>query len=225
MSILLDHVVKTIPHPFLVVCEGYGDARFIVKLLGHLKIRNCNVGCPSMTGGHGTGITAIPNYLNAVRGVIQIGTANLSGLLVIPDADKHPGNCFSDICTALTDAMFPIPSQPFSVEGNPMRTAVFIMPGKGRTGTLEHLLWDAATTQNPKLKKCVDRFCRCTGGHINSAPENAKVKMKMSAIVAAHCQGNPWASPAWMWSEKDNPVPIDSPCFKEVSDFLTVFTT
>jgi len=225
MKLMLPHLVDKIPHPFLIACEGYGDAVFFCALLEHMKIANCNVGCPSRAGGHGTGVEAISKYLQAVQSSIQLGKATLRGILVVPDADRNATTRFTEMSGYLTGAGFAAPSKAFSMEGNPLKSGVFIMPGDGKTGTLEHLLWEAAITKNPKLKKCVDKFCRCTGGHINSASSNAKAKMQVSAIVAAHCQGNPWASPAMIWHEKDNPIPIDSPCFKDIADFLVAFTT
>jgi hypothetical protein len=56
-----------------------------------------------------------------------------------------------------------------------------------------------------------------------AASPNAQAKMKMSAIVAAYCKDNPWASAALMWSDVGNPVPIDSTCFDQLSGFLAAF--
>ncbi len=55
MSAILPHEIKEIPQPFVVVCEGYGDIRFIDALLDLKNITNCSVGCPSTRGGFGTG--------------------------------------------------------------------------------------------------------------------------------------------------------------------------
>jgi len=225
MSYILPHSIDKIPHPFIAVCAGMGDARFISSLLNLRKITNCSVGCPSDKGGHGMGKEAILSYLRAVQAAMKTGKAALRGLVVVADADVNPDQRFTEIADAIRDAGFPVPTKAFSIEGDPLRVGVYIIPGVGRTGTLEHLLWDAALKHNPAIENCVDNFSMCMGGKIAAASENKQAKMKMSAIVAASCQDNPWASPALIWSDKGNPVPIDSECFSHCSDFLVQFTS
>jgi hypothetical protein len=224
MSFLLAHKFDAIALDHLVVCEGFSDARFIVELLKHAQIMNCNVGCPSDQGGHGSGIGAIPSYLRAVRAVVQKGKADLKGVLVIPDADKHPGNAFADACNALLQAQFPAPSKPFSIEGVPQRTAVFVMPGDGSQGTLENLLWQAITAQNPAVEQCVETFLTCTGNHQIHASENYKAKMRVSSTVGAFCYENPWSSAALVCKTANNPIPINSSHFDALKQFLLDFS-
>jgi hypothetical protein len=171
------------------------------------------------------GQEAIGKYLGAVRLLIDQKKVSLSGILVVTDADSDPSVQFNRMVRAMNKAKIAAPQKAFQVDGKPMKTGVFIIPGEGETGTLEHLLWNAAIKKTPSLKKCIANFCRCTGGHINSASPNMKAKMKMSAIVAAHCSENPWASAAGIWSEPGNPVPINSTCFDHISSFLVAFTT
>jgi hypothetical protein len=214
-----------IPTPFVAVCEGYGDARFIDAILEFKGITKCSVGCPSAKGGSGTGRTAIPKYLKGLKTLVQKNHTILRGILVVVDADTDANGSFNFALEALQSAEFPAPSKAFSVEGDPLRVAVFLIPGEGRTGTLEHILWDAAIKRDVALEKCVEDFSACTGGHIIAASDNQQAKMRVSAIVAAHCEDNPWASPGLLWSDKGNPIPISSECFKHISDFLVAFTT
>jgi hypothetical protein len=224
MSILLDHRVDVIPHPFLIVCEGFSDAKFIVNLLRREAITNCNVGCPSRAGGHGDGKTAIPSYLQAVNTSIILGKANLRGLLVVADTDGNEEEIFADMAKALEDAGFHRPVKCFQMGGDAIRTAIFLIPGEGRTGTLENILWDAAVQKNPLVEECVEAFAKCIGDPLSSCTENQKAKIKMSALVAASCRDNPWASAAMIWHSDGNPVPIESSCFSHVTNFLVDFT-
>jgi hypothetical protein len=223
MSLILPHEIKEIPRPFLVVCEGYGDVCFIDALLKFKKIANCNVGCPSEKGGTGTGKEAIPQYLKAIQTAVQLKKATLRGILVVVDANGNPAVSFDQMTAALRDANFPAPGKPFSLEGNPFRVGIFLMPGQGKTGCLEHILWDAAIGKNQAIQRCVEDFSKCTGGHIMAAPSNKQAKMKMSAIVAAYCKDNPWASAAMVWSDAGNPVPIDSASFNDIAHLLETF--
>jgi hypothetical protein len=225
MSVLLDQRVDVITQPFLVVCEGFSDAKFIAKLIERIGITNCNVGCPSKLGGHGDGKDAIRSYLGAVRTSVTLGKARLQGVLVVADADGDTNDIFTAIADGLEETGFHRPSGSFQIEGNPVRSAIFLIPGENRNGTLEHILWDAAVQKNPMAEECVDNFAKCMGDVLASCSENQQAKIKMSALVAVSCKGNPWASSAMMWSDIGNPVPIDSTCFSDISDFLVRFTS
>jgi hypothetical protein len=225
MSAVLDQEITTIPLPYLVVCEGFGDVQFISALLSHLQITNCNVGCPSTRGGHGSGKSGIKKYLEAVAAAIAAGRAELKGILVVGDADENEVTAFGLLAGAIENAGFDRPTQPFTTIGKPTKVAAYVMPGTNRKGTLEHLLWDAVIKQSPHVDGCVVTFSTCVGDKITAATENQKAKMKMSALVGVSCPGNPWASPAMMFSDAGNPVPIDSDVFKHLSEFITKFVT
>jgi hypothetical protein len=217
--------LELLPHPFFIVTEGMSDARLVDNLLQSKNITNCSVGCPSTTSSKGTGKDAYPNYL----AVIQIArgrakSARLSGLLVIADADADANATFHTVTSALESATFPSPAQPFSIEGDPFRVAVYLLPGQGKTGTLDHLLLEAALTKASNLAKCLDDFSACTGA-LRSAKPNQLAKMRMSALAAAFCEDNPWCSANTMLCDSNSPVPISSSCFDHLSGFLAKFSS
>ncbi|MGD0510855.1 MAG: DUF3226 domain-containing protein [Candidatus Micrarchaeaceae archaeon] len=217
MTYELEREVKDIPSPFLVVCDGYSDVRLIDKLLQHHHISNCRVGCKSDKFAPN-----LRSYLAAIKGVANLQSRLIRGVLVVMDADKSPKSAFVTACEALEYAEFPVPSKPFVIEELNPRVAIYIVPGIKRKGTVEHLLLEAAYKKNPRAEKCTDEFFRCIGNARSTA--NAKAKMRMSALVAATCTGNPWASAAMMWSDKPNPVPINSSCFKHLVGFPKQFS-
>jgi len=120
--------------------------------------------------------------------------------------------------------MFPTPKDPFRIEETDLRVAVYLMPGEGKTGTLEHLLLDAVFAKTENLLDCLDKFSTCTGA-LRSAKPNQLAKMRMSVLAAAFCEDNPWCSANTMWSDDNNPVPINSTCFDDIGNFLTKFTS
>jgi hypothetical protein len=220
---LLPKIPKNIL-PFLVVCEGISDARFVCELLELKKISTCSVGCPSNDGlGGAGGVQAIPRYLLGIQAIIK-GKQTLSGILVMVDADDKPAQRFQTMRKALTDAEFPAPEKPFTITIAPPRTAIFLIPKEGENGTLDSLLLEAALKHRPQMRVCLDNFCDCMG-NIKSWTQNQQSKMRLSAVVAASCQENPWATGAIMWSEKGCPVPINSDCSVHVSDFLAAFVS
>ena len=223
MTFALPTKVVTIPQPFLIACEGHSDLRLIDELLQHRNISNCSVGCPSRDFA-----PDLSSYLKALKGIIDIQGLSLRGVLIVVDADDSRTEAFADACSALTSSDFIAPSRPFSIEGTALKTAVYVMPGEGRDGTLEHLLLEATYQQRPDLERCVDEFITCVGSSLGpeSPPYtgNQHAKMRLSSLVGASCRHNPWASAAMIWNEDDNPVPIDGPSFDHLASFLLRFS-
>jgi hypothetical protein len=223
MTFIQPRTLDFLPHPFFIVTEGMGDARLVDELLQFKKITNCSVGCPSKESAGGTGKDAFLKYLSAIQTAkTRTKSVPLRGLLVIADANGDATDSFNKVSKALDSSLFPRPTRAFEiVESGGFKVAVYLLPGEGETGTLEHLLLKAVFKRSPALEKCLEELATCTGG-LKSAKPNAQAKMRMSALAAAFCEDNPWCSPALMWSDKGNPVPIDSDCFKHLGDFLAV---
>jgi hypothetical protein len=214
-----------LPHPFFIATEGMGDAHFVDQLLQFKNITTCSVGCPSTVCTGGTGKNALGKYFLAVQTArTRAHSVPLHGLLVIADADGDANESFGAVTKALKDAEFPQPSRAFEiVEVDGFRVAVYLVPGEGETGTLEHLLLRAVFANTPGLEKCLDDYAVCSGG-LKSPKPNAQAKMKMSALTAIFCADNPWCSAAYMWSDKGNPVPIKSECFKHLHELIANFS-
>ena len=233
MSLVLSSNPDSIPTPFLIVAEGMGDVRFLNKLLKSAGIKNCCVACPSRDAFRGfLGANAMQRYLSGIQFLRRKEHFSLRGLLMVVDADDAPDKQFSQAIEDLRFPPLPYPSAPFSIEEfnegteqqpRLFRTAVFLTPGPGRQGTLEHLLLEATLGSKPEMAACLDRFAECTGV-IPGCTNNQQAKMKMSALVASHCKKNPWASSATMWSDNGNPVPITSAVFHPVVEFVRQFT-
>ena len=137
MTFIQPRTLELLPHPFFIVTEGMGDARFVDELLEFKNISNCSVGCPSQQSARGSGKDGFPEYFASIqvaRG--RLNSARLRGLLVIADANASADKAFKAITTALESAMFPAPKRPFSIEGTDLRVAAYLLPGEGRTGTL-----------------------------------------------------------------------------------------
>jgi hypothetical protein len=223
MSFLIPKPIKNIPNPYVIVCEGMGDAGFIEALLHHKKVTNCCVGCPSDETAEGSGFEAIPNYLKGIATAASRVGMSVEGLAVIVDANGDPNGRFATVAAAMRNATFLPPAQPFVVQDGPPRNGIFLIAGAGENGTLENLLLKAAFRKVPLLEQCVEQFSACTG-QIPTGTNNQKAKMKMSAIAAAYCKDNPWTSVRLLWKDKGNPVPIDSVCFNELSKFIDDFS-
>jgi hypothetical protein len=219
MTFELPRTVVTVPLPFLIVCEGYSDLRLLDELLQHHGIGNCSIGCPSRDFGKGS----FPGYMRALRAVLDIQAITLRGVLIIVDADSSRAGAFANATAALREGGFPVPASSFAIEELNPRVAVYIMPGEGRDGTLEHLLLDAAYRESPQAEECTSTFFECIGG-LGPTP-NQEAKMRLSSLIGATCKDNPWSSAAMIWRDTGNPVPINSPSFDHIVDFIRRFSS
>lgn len=205
--------------PYVIVCEGWQDASFICALLDDLGITNCDVTYPTKKNG-GNGKEAI----SKVVGLLAGRAADLKGVAVIGDADPDPVKSFTELCKGFT-APLHAPPQSFAVHhGKRHRAAIFLIPGQGKTGALEHLFLEAITLANPTALDCVNDYRICTQTTANWS-ENKVAKMRLAAYVAAHCHNDPCCSPAFLWTSKNQIFDIASPAFQELRDFLVEFTT
>jgi hypothetical protein len=145
----------------------------------------------------------------------------LRGLSVVVDADTDPARRFRQVQQWL-DAVGCSVTAPFlPADANPA-AGVFLLPGPGRSGTLEHLLLEAVFAADPRLELCVDEFAKCLV-HPCSWPENRRAKMRMHALIAGCCEKHPAAALTYVWSERGNPIPINSPSFAELVEFFRQF--
>jgi hypothetical protein len=227
MSHILPHKVERIEAPFVVACEGYNDVCLIDKLIDQCSITNCRTGCPSRTGVGGEGKDYLGQYLSAIDFAAAKDTQRtMRGLLLIVDADESPDKAFSAACNALRFAAFPVPDSAFTlIDDNGIRTAIYIVPGVNKEGTLEHLLLRTAFEKTPASEACVDAFLACVDRSTHEKP-NTVAKMKMSALVAASFPVNPWATPGMLLqSSKNDLISFDSGHFKHLADFLVGFCT
>lgn len=225
MTFIQPRTLDVLAYPFFVATEGMGDATFVDKLLQHKNIGNYGVGCPSRDSARGTGKNAFPDYFLALQTARKRAkSVPLRGLLVVADANGDAAGSFQAVATALQNSQFPRPEEAYKVtDDHGFRVAVYLMPGEGETGTLEHLLLKAVFKKSTALEKCLDAFSACTGGLKSNKP-NVHAKMRMSALAAAFCEDNPWCSSNTMWSDEKNPVPIDSDVFDPLSQMLTDFS-
>jgi hypothetical protein len=208
--------------PYVIICEGFQDRGLICALLGHLNIANCDVTFPKKRRDGANGKDAIFQVLTAVAGQ-KIAGENLSGLAVIRDADENPAESFKEVVDKFPSP-YTAPKTPFTVAKGKYRTGIFLIPGQGKTGTLDHLLIDAVSAKNAPVIECVNQLELCADWRIEWSA-NKIAKMKMHCAVASFCKDDPGCSLGFIWSKKeDNPMDIASPVFKELADFLKDFS-
>jgi hypothetical protein len=200
--------------PNIIVCEGLHESGLVCALLRHLAIQNCDVTFPKKKMGK-DGISEVVSLL--------VKRPTVEGIATIRDANGDPGAAFRAVASTFISPFEP-PRDPFVVHrGRHRKSAVFLMPGRGKNGALEHLLFEAFASSHADLARCVTTLEACAN-NIAGWAENSKAKMRMQCAVASFCEADPQCSLAYVWHKgRHNPLDIASPTFKEVSDFLADF--
>jgi len=99
---------------------------------------------------------------------------------------------------------------------------VFLVPGKGRTGTLEHLLLQAVCDSLPDIAEHMNEFC-AKFSHLASWPPNKQAKMKLQIFTAILHKDDPCRALRYLLARPDCPIPLESPHYLEIIDFLRPF--
>jgi hypothetical protein len=204
--------------PNVIVCEGWQDASLISGLLEHLRITNCDVTYPTKAEG-ANGRSGIENTVYLLSG----RAGSVSGVLVVGDADDNPAASFKELVKAFCDPFKP-PDEPFTVHiGRKKTTGIYLLPGKGKTGALEHLFLEAIALINPTGMHCIEELQTCANTTTDWS-SNKLAKMKLACYVATHCKNDPCCSPAYLWSSKNRVFDLANMAFKELGDFLLEFS-
>ena len=206
--------------PFLIVCEGYSDARFLEMLLVENGIEEYSIGCPTKKNSSGDGKSGFPTYLNGVTTAPNFD--NLIGIVIVADNDTNPKMSFRHIQKALATAGLERPSGPYeSITLVRPFIGTIMIPGNLMEGTMEKILLEAALDGHQDVKKCLEDFSGCSGA--DTLSENKKSKMKLQSLIAAYCKQDPATSLAWIWSRDDNPIPRRNARYDFIVSFLEDF--
>jgi len=211
--------------PVYVACEGPGDCEFVRKLLEQYGLTGFDVGCPSDTAGP-AGKGGLRRHLEGLVG--STDAPKIRSLAVIADNDDRPEASVKAVKAALSGIGYDVADPPGILVAD-RRVGVYMIPGIGIPGTLEHLLLEAVFDAHANLRACVDEFCSCTV-HPLGWSSNAQAKMRLQTLIAAHCEDNPGVPLRWIWAKErkwsgGNPIPIESNRFSELVSFLRQFAS
>ena len=224
--------LANITQPFVLLCEGMHDSEFFRNLISSRNLPDfeiCSVnyvlGASTNSGGGNTRFTEALDALPALPGF-----EGVQKILVVADNDQNPNNEFQRIVGAI-NATAPIigpPASKFTAPGAPQTKAgknpeivVLMLPWTGVLGSLSTMCLQAAQNAAPKIAKCVDQLASCAGA--DNWPQNKLAKMKLHTIIASSHQQKPNLSPAYVWSENTNLVPLGDTIFDQVAAFLQGF--
>lgn len=200
--------------PIYVVCEGPADVRLVRRLLER----------ENLTGFSLNFAKGYQNFGKHVRGLrASSDWRRVKRLLIIGDNDNHPATQWRNAHSALTEEGLPAPETPGRiVDGTRDRpsTGIFMVPSAHSVGTLETLLVEAILQGREGLDDCLQRLDTCPVTDCDEWDAVKRAKMQFQTAVAVTCRDDPSAGAAHIWSKTHNPVPVDSPVFDELAEFL-----
>lgn len=210
--------------PWLILCEGEGDKRFLDQLIEVRRIPNdFQVRFPDRarerTGGRGK--------FGGWLAIQWLGTEtfrkNIKGVLVVSDNDEVPARSFGEVQQSLKSSGFPIPA----IEKVVARTAdypplVILMIPEGEPGSLETLCLRAAFSKWPHIEAPINSFVASTP--ITRWHAGRQAKAKLQAAIAATCEARPESGflGHW-WEHQDYHLPLQHAAFDSIEQFLRGF--
>jgi hypothetical protein len=218
-----------IGEPFVLLCEGQHDSEFFTHLIQSRNLPRfeiCSVSYVLGTSrGGNTRFTDALDELPAIPGF-----QNVQKVLIVADNDLDPTAEFNRV-TASIAATAPIigppagryvaPTAPLTKVGANPAIVILMMPWTGVIGSLHTMCVTAAANAAPMIASCVDNLAVCTAA--NAWPITTLAKMKLRAMIASSHRPKPDLSPAYVWSEGTNLVPLSDGVFDQVAGFLAGF--
>lgn len=195
----------------LLIVEGQDDRRFFEALLKQH-------GIPGFQVLQIAGASNLSRRLDALRSAEEFATVTALGIVFDAD-DSHQGT-FSSICRSLSGARLPVPPQPQQLSsGRPQVSVMIVPPDEIESGRMLEDLCLEAVADDPAMR-CVDEYFSCLEDQSISQRESAIPKARLHAFLASRERPGLRLGEA---AEK-NDIPLDSPVFEPVVNFLRQLT-
>lgn len=213
--------IPSIQSSRLLLCEGQGDEAFFRHLITERGLPQFQIVFPKKEGTP-AGKDAFGHFLVGLRAAP--GVEKLAGILIVSDNDNDPHRSFGlvqgQIRSAEKYAVPNNPLEPAKVAGLPT-IVVMMIPWTGEPGNLETLCLTSAYAGRTEIKVCLDAYCQCTG--TDRWDVKRQSQMRMRSLLSAICASDPNTGLPYVWSRRENLIPLNHTCFDQVSDFLRNF--
>jgi hypothetical protein len=207
------------------------DAEFFCELikergLPHFEVASC--GYAKEIKRERDGIDHLPGALDAITTLT--GFPEVEGILIAADNDSDGNAVFAKVTGYINEA-FVSPGVPYVAPPAPLvkgpgspPVVVLMLPWVGVPGALDTLCLAAASTKRPALAAPVQDFA--TAANVDEAhgwKVTKRDKMKLRSLLSAAHAADPYISPAWVWSDGTDLVPVTDIAFDQIAEFLKDF--
>jgi hypothetical protein len=198
----------------LVLCEGKEDLAVLKQIAQSSNLRGLKI---EEYGGK----SKLSDYLRLISKNSDFISGRIHRILVTRDADEAPEAAYQSACDGI-DAHFGIK---FSTQNvwlavtQQCEIALWIAPGKGRTGMIESLCLDAAKSTTPSTFDCLDEYTGCLKNR-HKIELHEKERFGIWTIAA---QGTALGQRRLSFSDALQRIDFDwsDPVFSEIRELLT----
>jgi hypothetical protein len=223
--------LRGISHKHLLLCEGMHDVQFFRHFGPARGLPLFDSASCGFVAGHTSGRDGVDHLTGALDALPAIPNFNgLESILIVADNDGDPILAFQKV-RRLIEATADIrpghryvaPASPQISVGTAPLITVLMLPWTATVGALDTLCLGAARNREPAIAACGDNFATC----IDPVGWTAtKVdKMKLRAHISAAYSSDPYISPAWVWRDGTDLVPLHDVVFDQIETFLRAFLT
>lgn len=210
--------------PWLVLCEGDSDKRFLHKLINVRGIPNeFQIRFPSRGENDGGGRSKFGPWLDAAIAVT--GWEHIKGVLLLSDKDEGAEAALDEIQRSLArgDGLpNPIAERTVAKASGFPPLTVLLVPHSNERGSLETLCLNAAYSKWPHVEEPLDTFANEMG--VDEWLANKAAKMRLQTVIAATCVSRPDAGFKGHWDQAEQyHLPVDNAAFDDLADFLSGF--
>lgn len=221
--------LRALDYRRLIICEGAHDAQFFETLcsMHNLEFQVASAG--HIAGAKNReGIDSLTRALDALPGIP--GFASLDSILIAADNDTEPSETVLKVkelirATAPFDnAGYAVPDDVLIPSAGQPSITLLMLPWHNVPGSLDTLCMRAAFNKRSALGGHVDAFAVAAGvGAENGWSITKEHKMKLRSFMSAAYRKDPYLSPAWVWQDKTDLVPLSDSVFSEIVSFLKAF--
>ncbi len=211
--------------PNLMVCEGPDDVAFFHEFIVEHKLPRFCIRDTAPTRGDRGGNGRFGHALSAMRG--GRGFNEVRKLLIVSDKDVDPIGNFSLVRNQLNEffaGSAVLPQQPNEIvqaKGN-LRLAILMIPMNGKHGHLEEICAAAAGNVRKDISAMVSHFASEAGvDEWDHWPRQRK--MWLRTYLATMFQADPFADIPRILKEDPALIPLRSPTFRPIKNFLEAF--
>lgn len=211
-------------HPTLPECasvlvvEGYSDLLFFAEALEWLK-KPSGVFIQEM-GGSGNFRRSKRRMKSTLETFLSPPVLQKTAIGVVVDADTDAA-ATSQTLEAVLSAITGQPVTTGAWTPGPPRIGLFVVPGGGRQGEIETLVWEAWANDpaNAGPRTCVDSFLACMESHGRTA--HSPDKGRIGALLSVLSDEDPRLGPG----ARDQAFTFASPELQPLLDFLRPLVT
>jgi hypothetical protein len=210
--------------PWLILCEGPSDRRFLQDLIAAWGIENkFHVEFPTRDEDGTGGRAKFGRWLKTLHdGASESFVENVKAVLLFSDNDDEPEVSLKELQNQLKQAGFPVPKAEREVarkDGYPATVILLIPPNS--PGNLETLFAEAAHNKFG-LRDEVNQLMQAAPA--KSWGIGKQSKMRLHTMIAATCRKAPGGRFEHHFGcPEEFRFPIDDPGFNEIVEFLAGF--